>query len=461
VDGSVGPEEISHSTGLPEDRVGEALAKLHQLGAVRYDGDIARSGEGVRPAHSPTGAVTAEAKADAGTSEPNKPSGRFGNNHKRRVSDMLVAIEQQDHYELLGVPRDADKQTIKDAYFAVVSDFHPDKYFGQDLGENKGRLEKVFQRLTLAHDTLTRARRREEYDLTLPPAAERGLQSEGAPTAAPSVSVTFPSPAGQPVDARTPTVPPTTLRSSPNAREPTAQQHTAPPISPNPGDSDARRRALARKFQTGTSGQHSAPPSPSGTSPLTPPTSGSSGRVDAINLRGFRASDPAQRYLAAAKCAEEAGNVVGLANSLRLALSLDPENPAISQRLSAAESRMEIELADTFESQARSSESHRDYPNAARLFARAARGKQSSSLYLKAAECAKNVEGQLRQAGDYAKHAVALDPNNAQVRLFLGQIYAEAGMSSSALTELDKALRLSPEDDTIKTWLNRVKRGDV
>lgn len=437
VDGSVGPAEISLSTGLPKDRVAEALGKLHQLGAVRYDGEPPRSGPQAAPtppkpssASTPTPGV---ADSDPGASSP---EGRFSLTHKQRVSDMIIALEQQDHYALLGVPRDADKKTIKEAYFAIVADYHPDKYFGQDLGENKARLEKVFQRLTLAHDTLTRSKRREEYDLTLPP-----LSPPKPPQAVA-------------------TVPPNTLRSNNAAVQDAEPRIPPPPVVPKPEAEEARRRSLARKLQNASSGPHAATHSSSGTS-LAAAQRSASGRAEPVNLRGFRAPDPVHRYLAAARSAEEEGNVVGMANSLRLALSLDPENPSISQQLAAAEQRVDTEMADSLEAQARSHESQRDYPSAAKCYGRAARGKQSGQLYLKAAECAKLVPGQLRQAGEYAKSAVGLAPDNAQLRLFLGQIYVEAGMLASALTELDRAQQLSPEDETIKAWLKRVKRGDV
>ena len=41
------------------------------------------------------------------------------------------------------------------AYFEASRVFHPDRYFGKNLGSFRGRLERVFQRLAEAHDTLT------------------------------------------------------------------------------------------------------------------------------------------------------------------------------------------------------------------------------------------------------------------------------------------------------------------
>jgi tetratricopeptide (TPR) repeat protein len=173
------------------------------------------------------------------------------------------------------------------------------------------------------------------------------------------------------------------------------------------------------------------------------------------------ASDPILRYLLAAKQAEAEGNPMSAANSVRLALSLDPENPKLQARMKELDDRVDTAMADKFEIQARERERNHEWSEAARLYGRAARGKSSWELFQLAAECALKTNHELRAAGDFAKRAVALAPENAKLRLFLAQIYEQAGMQASALSELDKAQQLNPEDDTINSWLKRLKRGDV
>ena len=50
----------------------------------------------------------------------------------------------------------ADKKAIKDAYYVLAAEYHPDRYFRKRLGTFKSKMEAVFNRLTVAHDTLTR-----------------------------------------------------------------------------------------------------------------------------------------------------------------------------------------------------------------------------------------------------------------------------------------------------------------
>jgi hypothetical protein len=74
---------------------------------------------------------------------------------KKRILDLYYRLDELDHYALLGVPPDAEKDAIKTAYFRLVSVLHPDRYYGKDLGSFRAKLGRVFARLTEAHDLLT------------------------------------------------------------------------------------------------------------------------------------------------------------------------------------------------------------------------------------------------------------------------------------------------------------------
>ncbi len=94
---------------------------------------------------------------------------------RRRVLETHRTLDHHDYYALLGVERGVDKKAVKRAYFDLAARFHPDRYFRKRLGSYKLRIESIFGRITLAHDTLTHADKRAEYDAYL----EEQRQSRG------------------------------------------------------------------------------------------------------------------------------------------------------------------------------------------------------------------------------------------------------------------------------------------
>ncbi len=95
-----------------------------------------------------------------------------------RVADLSSRIHKLDFYEVLGVARDADKSAVKRAFYQLAPQFHPDRYYGKNLGEFRRAMEYVFGRITLAFDTLSSPARRRRYDRLL-----AGLEVEAEPIA--------------------------------------------------------------------------------------------------------------------------------------------------------------------------------------------------------------------------------------------------------------------------------------
>src|SRR3954452_19553624 len=63
-----------------------------------------------------------------------------------------------DHYEVLGVDRDASPDEIKRAYRRLARELHPDVNPGPDASER-------FKLVTHAYDVLSDPRQRQQYDL--------------------------------------------------------------------------------------------------------------------------------------------------------------------------------------------------------------------------------------------------------------------------------------------------------
>lgn len=151
-----------------------------------------------------------------------KPGGGpidLGEEDRAAIDHYHGRLMTATHYELLGVARDADRKTIRDAYFALSRRFHPDVFYKRELGLYKPRINEIFHAFTRAYDVLSNARQRAGYDLHLaslqseppsgissvpppprPPAAANTSTPVRAPTPAP-----VPSNPSQPAVSRAPT----------------------------------------------------------------------------------------------------------------------------------------------------------------------------------------------------------------------------------------------------------------
>jgi curved DNA-binding protein CbpA len=381
------------------------------------------------------------------------------------------------HYQVLHVDPSADKRAIKNAYYEVVNVFHPDRYFGKNLGSFKPKLERVFARLTEAHDALTRSAPRAEYDAYLASlnktrdlaqklsdstvlaqvqAIQRQIEEEArAAERAHAQSSQNPGPVSI-----------TSERSlSPNP--------SAPPSTPariqsqRPLDAEARKRALARKLG-GRSFSGSIPAQAPSITPSPQRVENQERAADDLKRRYEQRivharEQQAERYLVNARQALGAKDPVSAANALRIAASLVPDNPEISSRLQEAHAEADALLSNHYLTQAQYEEREGRMADAARSYARATLGNPSAKIFERAAYCGLMAAGDLRLAGEHARRAVSLAApgEEGQSRVTLARIYVTAGMKQSALAEFERAATLAPKDDTIRDWIRRLKRGEA
>ena len=79
------------------------------------------------------------------------------------IDRFYDAVHSRDAFELLGIPRTADKKDVKRAYFKLSKDFHPDRFFGKKLGPYSTRLTQIFQALKSSFELLSDDARRAAY----------------------------------------------------------------------------------------------------------------------------------------------------------------------------------------------------------------------------------------------------------------------------------------------------------
>jgi curved DNA-binding protein CbpA len=480
LDGTSSEADIALATGLDPGVVRNSLAKLTRLGAVSTSAAPERPQASPRPPSNSSGAFhigpVVETRGDSSGQHPAAalydPSELdeavdLDLVRKRRILDTFYQLDHISHYEILGVDSGADKKAIKAAYFEIVNLFHPDRYFGKNLGSFKPKLERLFARTTEAHDVLTRQASREEYDRYLSSVrrtraldqtlsdrgghaseverVEREIQSQVLLEE--KARHSYPPPAGAPPNGAS--IPP-----AHDGARPT------PSMPPRQADPDARRRALAKKL-----GVSLPPPARSGPPPASSTSSpGSRENAQADLKRRYeeRVLELRRRqidhYLRAADKAEVGKDLVSATNALRIATSLDPSDSSLADRLKSTENRAAAGLADSYLEQAQYEERENRWLEAAASYRRASRGKPTPRILERVAHCILSAKGDLREAADFAKRARDAAPEDPGIRVTLGKIFLEAGMKQSAIAEFERAQQLSPNDDTIRHWLRRIRR---
>ncbi|NDC37847.1 MAG: J domain-containing protein [Proteobacteria bacterium] len=86
-----------------------------------------------------------------------------------------MAVESRNYYELLGVPRNASKEQIRDAYKELARIYHPDSHFYDEILEGLSGAaapqpaeSEIFKLITEAYNTLSNEKSREEYNRIIP-----------------------------------------------------------------------------------------------------------------------------------------------------------------------------------------------------------------------------------------------------------------------------------------------------
>jgi curved DNA-binding protein CbpA len=497
VDGSTSTADLCALTGQSRQDVDKALARLVQLGAVMMDAAEARS-----VAVTEGSAVAAKAldeleqPAMESYVVPQEGDGKspalydpseldedvdVPPDKRRKVLDVYYRLDELSHYAVLGVEPTADKKAIKSAYYQAAAEYHPDKYFRKNMGSYKAKLEAIFSRVTVAHDTLLGKEARAEYDAYLrTQLANRALEEtirHGGPTEtpeaeaaarpsperAPSVSTDAPAVSQAPhipPEGRIPIIsePPPTPSAAPRSGSvPAGTPGVYGSVPPRDPERDRiRREAFARRL-AGFKG--SLPPRSSGP-PSTPRPSDASDSLRRMYEDHQKRARTAQiqSYVKAAEEALARNDPAQAANAFGLALQILPDDPELKRQMTVAHDSALRRLAEGYVEQARYEEKSSRWKDAARSYVRAAGVlRDDPDIQERAAFALVKAEHDLHAAAQFGSRAVEIRPKNARYRETLARVYIAAGLKLNARRELEIAAELAPEDANIAKLLKSLR----
>lgn len=506
IDGATNISEIAEETGRSPAEVEELLQRLVALGAITLDEPPRPHERRHSPAPGPkpsgsfrvgpiveTSAVGEQQHPAASLYDPAELDEAVDIDlpRRRRILDLYYRLDQLDHYQLFDIDPRVDKKAIKTAYFEIVNVFHPDRYFGKNVGSFKPKLEKVFARLTESYDVLSRTASRAEYDAYLRAQSKtrafdagqidnathqnalqevmRRIQAEASAENR-GLSMPPPSPSMAPPRSEPGPYEHQSVTPSPDPQRPSSNPVLRPSSSMRPSDPEVRRRALARKL--GRPLPDSKEKEPTRTEAETEAQRLLSAQ-EGTQRQEWAAEELKRRYqdrvhaardrqvevyTRAAKQALDKGDHVGASNALRIAVSLAPDDADLRLQLNEVANKAKHELSGSYLEQAEYEERDEKWLAAAKSYARAITGRPEARIYDKLAHCLLTGEGNLREAGEAAKRAVLMTPDNARFRVTLARFYVKAGMKQSAEGELSRAATLAPTDDKVTDWIRRLKR---
>jgi hypothetical protein len=432
---------------------------------------------------------------------------------ERRTIDAIYERRMTaTHYEILGVARDADRKSIRDAYFALSKRFHPDVFFSRSLGSYRVRIDELFRVFTRAYDVLGNAKQRAGYDLhigsiespsrppppSVPevtdivaaarelarnvtpeskrPGASSGLSSPpvrtGSSPSNPS-QVVLPSNPSPPSRPSHPSLPPPTrtparpvmppIGSAVMPPSPAAAQSaitpSPPPTSPSkltpgpmmPLDPDTLRRAresMARRLNSVVPQRASNGPPRGVASPAAPPDRHPS---QGQIPRVVERGSSVNQLVTAAEEAQRKGDFAAACEALKQALAMNKDDEALRLRYEATRKLLLTQQVDGHINAAREAMRDAQPLVAARHWEQAAEGRPNDHLlWLNAAEILAKHTKEYKRATDLAQRVTVSDPNNVKAHLVLASIFIKAGLKASAYASIQTIARLSPELPALK-----------
>jgi len=160
VNGKSSLKEIAQILGYDGLRVWGMLERLVEAGFVRIE---ERAPKAPRRRRSGSRAASWNSWTRRTTTLRSRRSPAIG----ARRSDAPLGPCESDALRSPGVASGASEESIKKNYFRLVKEFHPDRFFGQELGSYGEKLEQIFGRVTQAFEELTDPARRKAYDRSL------------------------------------------------------------------------------------------------------------------------------------------------------------------------------------------------------------------------------------------------------------------------------------------------------
>ncbi len=169
IDGTLTLEEVCTLSTVERELTCRSLYGMYCAGMIRGDTAddeaefIARVARTEPPP--PVAHLEQEPEPPARPSRPRQVSRGGPVGAKQIDSKYAICCEAQvDYYTVLEVASDASEEQIRQAYYKLAKQYHPDRHRGKGGADMEQKLEGLFMKIGEAYDILHEANKRFEYD---------------------------------------------------------------------------------------------------------------------------------------------------------------------------------------------------------------------------------------------------------------------------------------------------------
>lgn len=343
---------------------------------------------------------------------------------KKEIIELERSLDTLDHFAVLGVKPGASAADVKTAYYNASRRFHPDRYFGKNLGSFRARMERIFRRLTDAHNVLTQPDKREAY-LKAHPALGLAAAAATPPPRAP--------PPPEPPPPLTPVPPPAHVAYVP----------PAPPPRPTPPPPRA-------------------PPPPA---PAPPPVNDAESEARRAERQARLARHPylartgkLSELLARGKAAVAKGDWERAYQDFHQVQTLDPKNREVATLLVEARRRHDSQRAVAELARGRTSEQGGDANGAYTAYRLASSlDEQNVEAAFRAARLGYQLGQDVVEVKALAQRAVDQQPQRVEHHVLLGKVLMDAGSKKLAKRAFEEATKLDPDNAEAKAALKKLR----
>ncbi len=161
IDGRTSVEEICTLSTLSRDKTLELISNLAAKGVVEIDDSEAPISKGyVRGSNKPEISGSESDSRECIEKQKIKVPPEIIEDIER----MYQFVQKRNYYDILGVPRKASREAVKNAYRILSRKYHPDQFYLKVPDDIRRKLDTIFATISEAYSTLIHPQLRQEYD---------------------------------------------------------------------------------------------------------------------------------------------------------------------------------------------------------------------------------------------------------------------------------------------------------